>query len=105
MRPLAERDRQGFRLVNARRDVGAALIEGLPFLSERNVAGRAIEETDAKPVFQLADLFADRGRGQTERTGGGGKAPVIHHIREQNHLIGNFHRRAILICAAKAKGV
>ena len=81
-----------------------ALQIGLPFASQDDGLGGAVEQADTDTVFDARDQFADCGWGQAQRSGGGGKISAFGYRRENVELIHLIHKRLPLLhCATRAR--
>ena len=89
---MAARRRAGRRLalglLHLAEDAHGALVEGLAFLRQRELARGAVDQPRAEPRLQPGDQLADARRRQAQFSRGRGEAAEIDDADEDLHLGG-----------------
>src|SRR5450631_4481763 len=78
------RRQSGLRFVEFGQHRETCLVEGFPRLRSVETSRRSLKKTNAEPVFQSRDAFADRRSGQPEPIGGCGEAAGLDHADEDS---------------------
>ena len=68
-------------------DLPAALVVGLPYFGQAQLAGSAIEQAHAQALLQQGDAPAHRGLLHAQALRGLGEAVVLHHAGEDQRII------------------
>ena len=80
-------------------DPGAALVEGLADLGQRQPPRGAVEQPRAQAVLEPGDRLADRRARHAELRRRGGEALRLDHAREHRHAGQLVHPMPLAICS------